>query len=153
MNVFYQVSDSKRAEVVVNVKGTTIVVTHESPDMYTSVDAAAHALHRRLCKYKERRLEGWHGGENMGTDIMEALDTLEDTSDFSGDFEEEDNIDPDKPVVTSVKSFDLENAITLDEAVFALDYVDHDFYVFKNKATDKINVVYKRHVGGVGHIE
>ena len=34
-----------------------------------------------------------------------------------------------------------------------LDYIGHDFYVFKNKDTDEINVVYKRKQGGVGLIE
>jgi putative sigma-54 modulation protein len=52
-----------------------------------------------------------------------------------------------------INSFDLDNAISVDEAVFALDYVDHDFYVFKNKETDKVTVVYKRHTGGVGLVE
>ena len=49
--------------------------------------------------------------------------------------------------------FDLDTAIPMQEAIFALDYVDHDFYVFKNEATGKVNVLYKRHVGGVGLIE
>ena len=34
-----------------------------------------------------------------------------------------------------------------------LDLLDHPFYVFKNKGTGQINVVYKRNGGGVGLIE
>ena len=34
-----------------------------------------------------------------------------------------------------------------------LDLIDHPFYVFKNKDTGAINVIYKRNGGGVGLIE
>ena len=37
-----------------------------------------------------------------------------------------------------------------DEAAVELDLLDHPFYVFKNKGTGQINVVYKRNSGGVG---
>ena len=50
-------------------------------------------------------------------------------------------------------SFDLSNPITIDEAVFALDYIDHDFYVFRDSESGDISVVYKRNSGGVGLIQ
>jgi putative sigma-54 modulation protein len=154
-----QVKNAHRVEVVTNLKGTTIICKNESPDMYESIDKASHALHRKLRQYKERRTEGWHGGEHMGADLAAALDAL-DSADMAA-AEAEGRVidddayfdDPEKPVVTKVNSFQLDKPISLDEAIFALDYVDHDFYVFRNEATDKINVVYKRHVGGVGLVE
>lgn len=139
------------------MKGTTIICKDESPDMYSSIDAVASALNRKLCKYKERRTAGWHGGgANMDDDLKAALESLEaeelDVKD--SDVEDEFNFtDPDKPNLTKVNSFQLDKPISVDEAVFALDYVDHDFYVFNNEATGKISVVYKRHTGGVGLVE
>lgn len=87
----------------------------------------------------------------MGDDLMTALEAMEDnlaTDDVVDEF-----VDPGKPSVTKVNSFDLKNGIPLEEAIFALDYVDHDFFVFKNEETDKVTVVYKRNAGGVGLIE
>ena len=72
----------------------------------------------------------------------------EEATDGWGEF-----LDPEEPNVMKVNSFDLENAIPVQEAIFALDYVDHDFFAFKNKETGKKSVVYKRNVGGVGLIE
>ena len=55
--------------------------------------------------------------------------------------------------MTKVKSFDLRHPISLSEAVFALDYVDHDFYVFRSEESGEVEVVYKRNGGGVGLIQ
>lgn len=152
-----QVKNGHRVEVITNLKGTTIICKNESPDMYASIDAAAHALNRKLQKYKERRTEGWHGGSHMGDDLAAVLDTLDDTEMGLEETEaiaiDEGFVDLDKPGVIKVKSFQLDKPISLEEAVFALDYVDHDFYVFRNEANDKISVVYKRHTGGVGLVE
>ena len=146
-----QIKESDQVEIVTNLKGTTFVCTHTSPDMYNSIDQAAHALQRKLVKYKERRQDGWHGGAAMGDDLLAALEAME--ADAQIEAEEEEFVDPEAPTITKVNSFDLEKPVSVQEAVFALDYVDHDFYVFKNEATDKITVVYKRNGGGIGMIE
>lgn len=141
-------------EIVTNLKGTTFVCTHTSPDMYNSIDQAAHALQRKLVKYKERRQDGWHGGAAMGDDLLAALEALESLEDGVADGAAQDEfVDEYAAKITKVNSFDLEKPVSVQEAVFALDYVDHDFYVFKNEETSKITVVYKRNGGGIGLIE
>lgn len=135
------------------MKGTTFVCTHASPDMYNSIDQAAHALQRKLVKYKERRQDGWHGGSAMGDDLLAALESLEAMDVEEAVESSTDYVDPEAPTITKVNSFDLENAVSVQEAIFALDYVDHDFYVFRNEETDKITVVYKRNGGGIGLVE
>jgi putative sigma-54 modulation protein len=154
------VKNGHRVEIVTNVKGTTIICKDESPDMYSSIDAVAAALNRKLCKYKERRTAGWHGGSNMGADLAAALEAIEEnvveettTNDSNTDPSFDDYDDPARPDIMKVNSFQLDKPISVQEAIFALDYVDHDFYVFTNDATNKINVVYKRHTGGIGHVE
>ncbi|GKY98322.1 hypothetical protein MPSEU_000789800 [Mayamaea pseudoterrestris] len=144
--------DSHRVEVVTNLKGTTIVSKAESSDMYSSIDAVSHALNRKLLKYKQRRTAGWHGGASMSDDLLQAFEELE-QMETEAPPEPEEFEDFDKKEVVKINSFDLKHPISVDEAVFALDYVDHDFYIFLNEATNKIAVVYKRHVGGIGLIE
>lgn len=65
----------------------------------------------------------------------------------------EDFIDPEAAQVTKIKSFDLSKPISVKEAIFALDYIDHDFYVFRDDETNEVSVVYKRNAGGVGLIQ
>jgi len=155
------VKNGHRVDCTTSLKGLTIHCKEESPDMYESIDAAAKALQSKLQKYRSRRNEGYHAGNSMGQDLMEALETLEmeetaeEDDDVAADlaYAESDFIDVNAPNIMKVNSYDLENAIPVNEAVFALDYVDHDFFVFKNEDTGKPAIVYKRNAGGIGLIE
>jgi putative sigma-54 modulation protein len=157
-----QVKDGHRVDLTAILKGLTVHCKEESPDMYTSIDAAASALSSKLRKYRARRQEGWHSGNSMGEDLMAALEVAELDEEVAEVGREErdeafsrfgDFIDPEAPNIIKVNSFDLDNAIPVKEAIFALDYVDHDFFVFKNEETGKPSVIYKRTAGGVGLIE
>lgn len=138
------------AEVVTTLKGTTFRVAESSPDMYASIDLVSNRLARKLRKYKERRLNGYHGGPNMGENLADVLNSIDVEDDEP---QEEEFIDPEQAVVTKVKSFDLSTPISVKEAIFALDYIDHDFYVFRDEESNDVSVVYKRNAGGVGLIQ
>ena len=43
--------------------------------------------------------------------------------------------------------------ISSDEARKQLDLIDHDFYVFRNKKNNELQVIYKRKHGGYGLIQ
>jgi len=149
-----KVKNAHKAEVTTSVKGTTIRCSEESPDMYASIDLVSDRLARKLRKYNERRRRGHHSG--IGEKMVDALEALEEEADVIDEpvSEGEDFVDPEgSAIVTKVKSYDLSKPISINEAVFSLDYVDHDFYVFRNEETNEINVVYKRNAGGVGLIE
>jgi putative sigma-54 modulation protein len=149
-----KVQKPHKAEVVTTLKGTVIRCAEETVDMYESIDQVTDRLARKLRQYKERRLEGYHGGPNMGANLADVLSAIESTE--TGDSEPsagEEFVDPEAPVITKIKSYDLSSPITVEEAVFALGYVDHDFYVFREKESNQISVVYKRNAGGYGLIQ
>eukprot|EP00979_Chaetoceros_neogracilis_P002377 scaffold410_cov267-Chaetoceros_neogracile.AAC.25 len=146
-----KVKEAHTCEVVTFVKGTVIRCAENSDDMYASIDAVTDRLAKKLKKYKERRLEGYHGGPNMGENFAEVLESL--SNDLAEDSNaEEEFVDAEAPTVTKIKSYDLSKPISIEEAVFALGYVDHDFYVFRETESGEINVVYKRNAGGYGLI-
>ena len=157
-----------KIEVMVPVGNVMVVVHRTDQDLYQAIDAASHALFRKLNRYKERRWKkkGKNSSGNSGSAREEdeevlwekvvaeqlALTPPEKDVDEQGDPYSEDEFSS-TTTVTSVKSFPLDKPMSLEDAMFALDYVDHDFYVFRNEKTNEINVVYKRHVGGVGLVE
>ena len=54
----------------------------------------------------------------------------------------------------SIKNKYFEMApISLKEAREQLDLIDHDFYVFRNKKNNELQVIYKRNHGGYGLIQ
>lgn len=156
-----KVKNGHRVDCTTSLKGLTVHCKEEQPDMYSSIDAAAKALASKLQKYRSRRNEGHHAGNSMGQDLMDALqameldDTAEEDESVVADimYAEKDFIDTNAPNLMKVNSYDLENAIPINEAIFALDYVDHDFFVFKNEETGRPSVVYKRNAGGIGLVE
>jgi len=147
-----KVESGNKCEVVARLKGTTIRTSEESSDMYSSIDLVADRLSRKLKQYKERKTQGYHGGPAIGENMADVINKM-DENDTEGTGTEEEFIDPEAPKVTKIKSFDLSNSITVEEAIFALDYIDHDFYVFRDEDTKEISVVYKRNAGGVGLIQ
>ena len=53
---------------------------------------------------------------------------------------------------SKVKSIELE-LLSAEEAMTALEVLDHDFYIYKDIATNRISVTYKRKVGGIGILD
>jgi len=145
--------------VNVSITGTTVHAKLETPNMYASIDGVVDRLSRKLMRYKERRLAGWHEGdksvEEDTAEVISALEQLEllEEEETEAKSKEVEYQDPEAPVVTKIRSFDLKNSITMEEAIFALDYVDHDFYVYRDNKSGEVNVVYKRNAGGIGLIE
>ena len=75
--------------------------------MYASIDSVADRLARKLRRYKERRLGGYHGGPNMGENLANVLNSLEDVDDedASTGVMEDTSVwaDPEQAVITKVK--------------------------------------------------
>lgn len=57
-----------------------------------------------------------------------------------------------KMEIIRTKSMSLKK-IDLQEAVEEMELVDHDFFIFLNDKTGKVNVLYKRKAGNLGCIE
>jgi len=96
-----QVEEPHKAEIVTSLKGTVIRCAEESADMYKSIDEVCDRLNRKLVKYKERRLEGFHGGKSMSEDLADALNAVEVSGEDGAAVE--DFVDPDAPTITKVK--------------------------------------------------
>jgi len=143
------IEKNQELEVVLSVKGTILRTKEVSHDMYAAIDAAADAVKRKLRKYKERIIDAHRAGRPEAADFDAG--EIAAFGEFNASLDAGDIPAPDMAVVKK-KQFAM-SPITTEEAVLCLEYLDHDFYVYKNAENSKISVVYKRTGGGVGLIE
>ncbi len=56
------------------------------------------------------------------------------------------------PKVVKVKTFQVK-PMDIDEAILQIELLDHDFFIFRDEETQKLNVIYRRHDGNYGLIK
>jgi putative sigma-54 modulation protein len=138
-----RISCKQAAEVTIYANKNIIRAEESSEDLYTSIDLVADKIVRQLRKYKERI-------QQKKTPVTSEETVVESTTvvdDLIG------TRTPELPKeVVRTKYFAMP-PMTIAEALEHLQMVGHDFYMFRNVETDKINVIYERNHGGYGVIQ
>jgi putative sigma-54 modulation protein len=139
-----RISNKHKAEVTVYANGTVIRAQENSENLYASIDLVSDKISRQLRKYKEKNLNKKTHAHIKTTDSVEEISVQEN---LIGDRQ------PELPSeVVRMKYFTMP-PMTIEEALSQLQLVDHDFYMFRNKETEEINVIYMRNHGGYGVIQ
>ncbi len=139
-----RISNKHKAEVTVYANGTVIRAQENSESLYASIDLVSDKISRQLRKYKERQLGKKTHAHEKTTDLVEEAPVEES---LIGDRQVELPSE-----VVRMKYFAMPT-MTINEALEQLQLVDHDFYMFRNKETNEINVIYIRNHGGFGVIQ
>jgi len=138
------------AEVTIFANGTVIRAEEKTENLYSSIDLVSIKLCRKLRKYKERNNKTIHNKQLKNKDPL-PIESMEsnflDKALFKGGAE----ASLPEPSIKN-KYFEM-TPISSDEARKQLDLIDHDFYVFRNKKNNELQVIYKRNHGGYGLIQ
>ena len=139
-----RINDKHKAEVTVYANGKVIRAQEGSENLYASIDLVSDKIARQLRKYKEKYLDSKTHAKPKTAEVIPE-ESVE--GDLIGDRT------PELPAeVVRMKYFAM-SPMSIDEALAQLQLVDHDFYMFLNKATNEINVIYIRNHGGYGVIQ
>lgn len=139
-----RINNKHKAEVTVYANGTIIRAQEGSENLYASIDMVSDKIARQLRKYKEKHLYKKTHAQVKTSDLVEEAPVGEDlVGDRAPELPEE---------VVRVKYFAMP-PMSVEEALEQLQLVDHDFYMFRNKDTNEINVIYIRNHGGYGVIQ
>ena len=153
--------DSEIVEATLFLKGGSVIrSTEKTEDMYSSIDLISHNIAKKLKRHnnilQEKRGASKETDSNTNINESDQFDEEELLVELNEKYKVRVSKEiPRKFDVSKVKrkTFPMP-AITIEEAILCLYNVDHPFYVFRNKATSEINVVYKREDGyGIGLIE
>ena len=138
------------AEVTIFANGTVIRAEEKTENLYSSIDLVSNKLCRKLRKYKERNNKTTHNNQFKNKEPF-LIETRE-----SRFFEEallKEGIEASLPEPSIKNKYFEMHPISLEEARKQLDLIDHDFYVFRNKKNNELQVIYKRNHGGYGLIQ
>ena len=138
------------AEVTIFANGTVIRAEEKTENLYSSIDLVSNKLCRKLRKYKERNNKTTHNNQFKNKDSL-PIESME--TGFLDKALLKEGMEASLPA-PSIKNKYFEMApISSEEARKQLDLIDHDFYVFRNKKNNELQVIYKRNHGGYGLIQ
>lgn len=120
--------DRQKIEVTLLTNSNIIRTEQSSQDMYISIDLACSVLEKQILKYRHKIID-----KKRSQNIPVTHET------------EDIIIEKHKIYQTSPMS--------PEDACILMELSEHDFYIFLNNETNKINVVYKRKNDTYGLIE
>ena len=138
------------AEVTIYANGTVIRAEEKTQNLYSSIDLVSNKLCRKLRKYKERNNKTIHNSPAKNNESFSIEDEELNLLDKNL-FKKGREASLPEPSIKN-KYFEM-NPISSEEARKQLDLIDHDFYVFRNKKNNELQVIYKRNHGGYGLIQ
>ena len=138
------------AEVTIFANGTVIRAEEKTENLYSSIDLVSNKLCRKLSKYKERNNKTIYSNQFKNKESFPIENT---ESRFLDEALLKDGTEASLPEPSIKNKYFEMNPISSEEARKQLDLIDHDFYVFRNKKNNKLQVIYKRNHGGYGLIQ
>ena len=138
------------AEVTIFANGTVIRAEEKTENLYSSIDLVSNKLCRKLRKYKERNNKTTHNNQFKNKESL-PIESME--SGFLDKALLKEGMEASLPEPSIKNKYFEMNPISSDEARKQLDLIDHDFYVFRNKKNNELQVIYKRNHGGYGLIQ
>jgi len=138
------------AEVTIFANGTVIRAEEKTENLYSSIDLVSNKLCRKLRKYKEKNNKNVHNNKFKNKESL-AIESME--SGFLDKALLKEGMEASLPEPSIKNKYFEMNPISSEEARKQLDLIDHDFYVFRNKKNNELQVIYIRNHGGIGLIQ
>jgi ribosomal subunit interface protein len=145
----------ERVELTVRSRGPVVRAEAAAQDCYAALDAAYQKLESRLRRSHDRRRV--HHGNKTPVSVALATAALENRATAALPDEGQETLlvdgydDGAGPLVIREKTHDAK-PISIDQALYEMELVGHDFYLFIDADSSLPSVVYRRHAYDYGVI-
>ena len=144
-----QSDNCQRIEITCRVRGPVVRAEACAADFYAALDAAIDKIERRFRQSADRRRV--HHGRHTPTSLAAA--TANGYATALLDLEQtEVEVDDDGPGRIVREKKHSATPMSIDQALFEMELVGHDFYLFHDSGADRPSVVYRRHAYDYGVI-
>jgi ribosomal subunit interface protein len=140
-----QSKSCERVEITLRRKGPAIRAEACSDDRYGALDQAAEKLAERLRRIRDKRKV--HRGRRQPASVAEATADLPTGPLFpesEAAREEQHAEEPEQSPIEVREKVHAAAPMTLDQALYEMELVGHDFFLFHDSDTDQPSVVYRR---------
>ena len=162
-----QADTAKRVEITVIAGRTVVRAEASSADEFSALDMALDKLTLRLRRTRDRRKDHRRGYENpvpvdLGAIEPETLEAeVDNEPDNSPAAAVSSELGPGESVEVQVgdtpivirRKLHIADPMSIDEALYEMELIGHDFFLFVNKETGRPSVVYRRHGWSYGVFE
>lgn len=162
-----QADTAKRVEITVIAGRTVVRAEASSTDEFSALDMALDKLTLRLRRTRDRRKDHRRGYANpvpmdLGVIAPELEpEELEEEPNNSPQAAVASDLGPDESVEVQVgdtpivirRKLHIAEPMSIDEALYEMELIGHDFFLFVNKETGRPSVVYRRHGWSYGVFE
>ncbi|OZG64100.1 30S ribosomal protein S30 [Bifidobacterium hapali] len=161
-----QADTAKRVEITVIAGRTVVRAEASSTDEFSALDMALDKLTLRLRRTRDRRKDHRRGYTNpvpvdMGVIEPEVEEVAEEEPNNSPAAAVASDLGPGESVEVQVgdtpivirRKLHIAEPMTIDEALYEMELIGHDFFLFVNKETGRPSVVYHRHGWSYGVFE
>ncbi len=139
------VKDDFRVDITVHLPKSIVRVEENGENMYANIDRASDTLARRLNRYIEKKAY-WEGITPWK--VLEADAQFKDIQE-----EEKDTYADYVPTIVTRKTIEDMTPLEEGEAIEKMELLGFDQFLFRNKSTGKISMLYRRVKGGYGLVE
>lgn len=160
-----QADRSDRVEITLHSRGPVIRAEAAAGDAYAALDLASDKLETQLRKQHDKRFTRRGNGRLSAAEVADVVPGVASLNGAGQVVPEETGTVPttmmgsievqgEGPLVVREKTHKAA-PMTLDQALYEMELVGHDFYLFVDSDTKQPSVVYRRHAYdyGVIHLE
>jgi ribosomal subunit interface protein len=148
-----QVDLSERVELTIHSRGPIVRAEASAQDSYAALDLAVTKLEARLRKALDRRKV--HHGRRTPTSVATATAAFDAAHNkgtaTAGAATDDEGVDDSGPLVIREKLHEAA-PMDLDQALYEMELVGHDFFLFVDATTSAPSVVYRRRAYDYGVI-